>query len=87
LEDIYRTSARPFGPVENLELNRQKTFLILLDEPITQVPIWNRHSKDVELIKDYGTRFRSLIQIAEHWYGSESYPRFLYRFKTKEKTP
>jgi hypothetical protein len=47
---------------------------------LDEIPVWKDFLGDYELARDYGPRFAALVQLDRHWYGSRSYPRYLYRF-------
>lgn len=46
---------------------------------LDEIPVWKDFLGDYELARDYSSRFAALTQLDRHWYGSRSYPRYLYR--------
>ena len=40
---------------------------------------WRLIPEQYELVKDFGTEFASVRDIAIHWYTERTYPRYLYR--------
>jgi 4-amino-4-deoxy-L-arabinose transferase-like glycosyltransferase len=77
LEDLSRTSAKRNGI--QLAVPESNAKHLLSDDPIESVPVWDKRADRWVLVEDFGTRFSGLRQIAVHWFGGRSYPRYLYR--------
>ena len=85
LEDVERQSDTAKGlagiqPFLN-QVRASAGLAVLTDSLIEDIPGGHFLASDFVLEKDLGTQFSALRQIAYHWYGGGSYPRYLYRLK------
>jgi hypothetical protein len=81
LEDLNRSRNVPpdwLKVFRNRLTTAPPKWLIAADK-LADIPVWKEFAAQYSLENDYEDRFKSLLQLDRHWYGSRSYPRYLYR--------
>ncbi len=87
LEDLERQQAsgarvaselRPFRE----RVRNEEDLRVLSNGPLEEMPGWQILSRNFQLERDYGPRFAQVRQVVGHWFGGQTYPRYLYRRRT-----
>lgn len=87
LEDLERQQNQGPEVASQLQPFRERVrgadgLLVLSNGPLEELPGWQILSGQFRRERDYGKRFGAVRQIVGHWFGGQTYPRYLYRLRS-----